>query len=57
MVGANMVFHRRVLSKVPGFDTDLGAGPGSLGFGEETLFSRQLTEAGFRIIGLFEMLK
>jgi glycosyltransferase involved in cell wall biosynthesis len=55
MVGANMVFHRRVLSKVPGFETELGAGPNALGFGEETLFSWQLTEAGFRIAPLFDV--
>ena len=48
MVGASMAFHRTVLEKVPGFDPALGAG--ALGFCEDTLFSRQLRAAGFRII-------
>lgn len=48
-VGANMAFHRKVLDKVPEFDTELG--PGALGFGEETLFSLQLKIAGFNIRG------
>ena len=47
MVGANMVFSRKVLEKVPGFDSELGAG--ALGSGEEGLFSAQLIEAGYRI--------
>ncbi|MEO5917518.1 MAG: glycosyltransferase family 2 protein [Luteolibacter sp.] len=47
MVGANMVFSRNVLEKVPGFDPELGAG--ALGSGEESLFSAQLIAAGFRI--------
>jgi hypothetical protein len=42
-----MAFHRRVLSSVSGFDPRLG--PGALGFGEETLFSSQLLDAGFRL--------
>ena len=46
-VGANMAFHRRVLEKVPGFDVELG--PGKLGLWEDTLFSMQLVEAGFRL--------
>ncbi|KAA6407127.1 MAG: hypothetical protein FRX48_09193 [Lasallia pustulata] len=37
MVGANMAFSRRVLEKVPSFDTELG--PGALGFFDESLFS------------------
>ena len=40
IVGANMAFRRAVLSKVPKFDIALGVG--SLGFAEDTLFSRQL---------------
>jgi glycosyltransferase involved in cell wall biosynthesis len=55
MVGANMVFHRRVLEKVPGFDIELGPGAAARGFGEETLFSRQLKAAGYRITGLFDV--
>jgi len=49
MVGANMSFHRRVLDRVPGFDLELG--PGALGFHDETLFSWQLHEAGYNIVG------
>lgn len=47
MIGANMAFHRSVLSVVDCFDPNLG--PGALGMGEETLFSYQLIEGGFRI--------
>ena len=45
--GANMVFHRKVLSLVRGFDTQLG--PGALGFGDDTLFAKQLVGAGFKL--------
>jgi glycosyltransferase involved in cell wall biosynthesis len=47
LIGASMGFHRCVLERVPGFDTELG--PGALGFGDDSLFSWQLEEAGFRI--------
>jgi glycosyltransferase involved in cell wall biosynthesis len=47
MVGANMAFSRSVLDRVPAFDIELG--PGGLGFGDDTLFSRQLKAAGYRI--------
>ncbi|BDI28890.1 hypothetical protein CCAX7_009410 [Capsulimonas corticalis] len=47
LIGANMAFHRRVLEKVPSFDTELG--PGQLGFQDDALFSRQLENAGYRI--------
>lgn len=47
LIGANMGFHRSVLKRVPGFDSELGAG--ALGFAEEALFSWQLAEAGFRL--------
>lgn len=47
LVGANMGFHRSVLERVPAFDPELGAG--ATGFGEETLFSWQLCEAGYRL--------
>ena len=47
LVGANHAFHRRVLEKVPAYDTELG--PGRLGFGDDTLFGEQLREAGYRI--------
>jgi glucosyl-dolichyl phosphate glucuronosyltransferase len=49
MVGASMAFHRSVLERVPGFDNELG--PGASGFADDTLFSWQLKEAGFRIVG------
>jgi glycosyltransferase involved in cell wall biosynthesis len=44
---ANMGIRRAVLEKVPAFDPELG--PGALGFGEDTLFSRQLALAGYRL--------
>jgi glycosyltransferase involved in cell wall biosynthesis len=47
LIGASMGFHRCVLERVPGFDPELG--PGALGFGDDSLFSWQLEEAGFRI--------
>lgn len=46
LVGANMAFSRRVLERVPQFDVELG--PGATGMGDETLFSQQLTAAGYR---------
>jgi glycosyltransferase involved in cell wall biosynthesis len=48
MVGANMAFSRRVLERVPCFDTELG--PGRLGFGDDTLFGQQLIAAGYRVV-------
>ena len=53
MVGANMGFSRNVLAKVPAFDEHLG--PGALGFGDDTLFSCQLLQAGYRIISAFDV--
>lgn len=47
LIGANMGFRRLVLKKVPAFDPELG--PGAIGFGEESLFSKQLVEAGFKL--------
>lgn len=47
LVGASMGFHRSVLERVPAFDPELG--PGALGFGDDTLFSRQLCKAGYRL--------
>lgn len=47
VVGANMAFSRRVLLKVPAFDTELGAG--ALGMGEETLFVEQVKQAGYHL--------
>lgn len=49
LIGANMAVSRDVLAMVPWFDPELG--PGALGFEDETLFSRQLREAGFKIVG------
>ena len=46
IIGGNMGFSRSVISKVPAFDTELGAG--ALGFSEESLFTHQATKAGFR---------
>lgn len=48
LVGANMAFSRHVLEKVPQFDLELG--PGASGMGDETLFSQQLTAAGYRVV-------
>ncbi len=53
MVGANMAFSKAVLTKVSGFDTELG--PGALGFYDETLFAWQLKEAGFRIVAALDL--
>ena len=47
MTGANMAFSRGVLQRVPAFDPELG--PGALGFSDDTLFSLQIIEAGFRL--------
>lgn len=47
LVGANMAFSRRVLSCVPGFDVELGAG--ALGSYDDYLFSQQIERAGFRL--------
>jgi glucosyl-dolichyl phosphate glucuronosyltransferase len=48
MTGANMAFSRRILERVPLFDPELG--PGALGFADDTLFSLQLIETGFKIL-------
>ena len=48
-----MAFARRVLEKVPAFDLELGAGPRGL-LATETLFSRQLRTAGFRLLAAGE---
>ncbi len=47
MPGANMALHRRTLERVPAFDLELGGG--GLGNCEDTLFSRQVVAAGFRL--------
>lgn len=51
--GANMAFGEHVLARVPAFDTELGAG--ALGFAEETLFSRQLLAAGYRLVAAYDV--
>ena len=53
MIGANMAFHRRVLSSMVRFDPVLG--PGALGMGEETLFSYQIEQLGFVIGSAFDV--
>ncbi len=50
MVGANMAFARHVLDRVPAFDPELGPG-GPYGQSDDSLFSWQLREAGFRLRG------
>ena len=52
LTGANMAFARRVLEKVPAFDLELGRGPWASC--EESLFSRQLVAAGFRLVAAGE---
>ena len=47
MCGANMAVGRRVFDQIGGFDTELG--PGVTCGGEETLFSWQLEQAGFKL--------
>jgi glucosyl-dolichyl phosphate glucuronosyltransferase len=49
LIGANQGFRRSVLARVPAWDPELGPGPGAVGFCEDTLFGRQLAEAGFKI--------
>ncbi len=46
--GANFAFCRLVLDRVPSFDSELG--PGRLGFWDDSLFSLQLKEAGYRFL-------
>jgi len=52
LIGANMAFLRSVTAKVPQFDVELD--PGRLGGWGDTLFSWQLREAGFRLLGAFD---
>ncbi len=53
MVGANMAFARHVLEQVPEFDVNLG--PGALGFGDDTLFTFQLKQAGYRVVAALDV--
>ncbi len=52
VVAANLAFSREVLGRVPAFDPELG--PGALGFEDEVLFSWQVREAGFSVIGVLD---
>lgn len=51
-VGANMSISRQLLTDVPAFDPELGAG--ALGFCEESLFAWQLSQAGYRLAAALE---
>lgn len=53
MCGANMAISRHTLERIGGFDPDLG--PGVTGGGEETILSWQIRKAGFRLIGLLDV--
>jgi glycosyltransferase involved in cell wall biosynthesis len=52
LISANMAISRSVLEKVPAFDTELG--PGRLGFWEDSLFSFQIKQAGYKIRAAFD---
>jgi glucosyl-dolichyl phosphate glucuronosyltransferase len=52
LIGASSCIARKVLDKVPAYDTEIG--PGALGLYDDTLFSYQVKEAGFRITTAFE---
>jgi glycosyltransferase involved in cell wall biosynthesis len=52
LIGANMAFKRAVTERVPEFDVELD--PGRLGAWGDTLFSFQLKEAGYRLVGAFD---
>lgn len=54
LVGASMGLHRSVFQRIPGFDPELG--PGTSGFGEETLLTWQMCEARLRLKGVPEAL-
>ncbi len=53
MVGGNMACSRSVFEKVAGFDLELGPG-GWFGYGEDTLFSEQLRDAGFHVVDVLD---
>jgi glycosyltransferase involved in cell wall biosynthesis len=48
LVGANMAIGRHVLARVPKFDSEIG--PPITAGGEDTLFSRQVSRAGLKIV-------
>lgn len=47
LIGANMAFSKAILARVPYFDVELG--PGALGFMDDSFFSMQLRDAGYRL--------
>lgn len=47
LLGANMAFSRRVLEQVPSFDVEVG--PAVKGHADDTFYSIQLTQAGYRV--------
>jgi GT2 family glycosyltransferase len=53
LVGASCCIARDVLASVPAFDTELG--PGALGLYDDSLFSFQIKQAGFRIAHAFDI--
>lgn len=53
LIGASSCIARKVLSKVPAYDTEIG--PGALGLYDDTLFSYQVKEAGFLITTAFHI--
>lgn len=54
-VSANAAFHRRVLTRVPRFDPELGPGQ-PYSQGEDALFSWQLGRAGFRLAAALDVM-
>lgn len=52
-IGANVAIGRHVFDHIPQFDPKLGGG--QLGNGEDTLFARQMLEAGFTITPRFDV--
>ncbi len=53
IVGANMALGRRVIAGVGEFDPELGAG--ALGFGEESVYTWRLRQAGFRLVSALDV--
>ncbi|WP_214662705.1 glycosyltransferase family 2 protein [Amazonocrinis nigriterrae] len=53
LIGANMAFLKQVLVKIPGFDTEIG--PGAIGYGDDTLFTAQILQAGYRIASALDV--
>lgn len=53
-IGANMCFHRRVLSAISRIDESIGPGT-RYGYAEESLFAFQLVESGYNLITEFDV--